>query len=183
MPRILLSYPDIDGDSIVPKFEKLIVCTSMDMGTASGGAGVPEYGTSYDSDVTDRGRVSSRSVGIDSIGLSKELDCASAKLFGAVFTKPKAGTKATLYFLRPSQPTDTAKSDTSSGLFMSPFLEIEMTDVHVTKYDLKAGGGDNERCEEQISLGFTTLTMKYYQVVDGKKTGFISQTISVAKDQ
>ncbi|MBY6262592.1 hypothetical protein EI613_11805 [Azospirillum sp. 412522] len=196
--RILLKYPGIAGDSLLQGYDNLIFCTKFDMKTGSNDAGSLEYGSEVEDDGYDAYGIAAmhdnyrnvapqakrRSVGIDSVELSKSIDMASPLLLKAAFADPVPGAEATIYFLRPMDSQVSAtQSDISGGkISFDKFLTIVLTDVHVTSYSVSANGSGDNSGDETFSLSFTKLNMTYVHFKNGQPQN-VPAEIKVAKKE
>lgn len=194
MPRILLDYPGIKGESLIKNYKNLIVCDSFDLVSGKREVGGFEYndptesnifgehGTSSSQTVTAAPKKDRQNLGVDSLTLKRKFDLSSPKLMHTAFGDSVKNVDATLYFFRSSPiPAD---SDYDTGLlFTDPYLTIVLKNTQITQYDLSIEGVDSGGSSETITLAFDELTMTYVHQIDGRKIGQIRGDIKMASKE
>ena len=193
MPRILLDYPGIKGESLIRNYKNLINCESFDLVSGKRDVGgfeyddptlnerSSDYATSSSQSVSAAPRKDKRNLGVDSLTLKRRLDLASPKLMQAAFSDPVKSITATLYFFRSSPiPAD---GDDTGLLFTDPYLTIVLKNTQITQYDLSIEGVDSGGSSETIALAFDELAMTFVHQIDGRKIGQIHGDIKMANKE
>ncbi len=181
MPRILLDYPGIKGESLIRNYKNLADCFKFDLSSGKREVG----GFNYDDPIEDTSYFGSRKaqkqdkLGVDSLKLERRFDLASPKLMQAAFDPQKKDVTATLHFFRTFATLQGGEFG-ESDIFAAPYLTIVLKNTQITEYELSIDDDDSSNGIETISLAFDQLQMTYQHQIDGRKIGQIRGDITLA---
>ena len=182
MPRILLDYPGIKGESLIRNYKNLAECFSFELHSGKREIG----GFNYVDPIEDSSYFSSRrsspkldKLGVDSLKLERHFDLASPKLMQAAFDPQKKDVTATLHFFRTFATLQGGEFG-ESDIFAAPYLTIVLKNTQITEYELSIDDDDSSNGIETISLAFDQLQMTYQHQIDGRKIGQIRGDITLA---
>ena len=108
MPRILLDFPGIKGQSLIRHYKNLAECFSFDLTSGKREVGGFNYDDPIEDDSYFGGRKSSQKLnklGVDNLKLERHFDLASPKLMQAAFDPQKKDVTATTIAGTRESPT------------------------------------------------------------------------------
>ncbi|WP_445681248.1 type VI secretion system tube protein Hcp [Radicibacter daui] len=177
MQTLFLTYPGVAGEVTVTGYEDLIACESFYMHTESGTLGAAQLGDRNESRRRDREGI--RTVGIDSVSLTRKADKASPKLFQlACAKKDSSSADGETVKLTICRAFDKAPTSADSEVnWYEPFVNVTMKNAYITSHKLRA---TTEGMSEEISIGFKEITFEYITYQNGKKLGNVSVTVNIA---
>lgn len=182
MPRILLDYPGIKGESLIRNYKNLAECVSFDLSSGKREIG----GFNYDDPIEENSYFGSRKaqkqdkLGVDSLKLERHFDLASPKLMQAAFDPQKKDVTATIHFFRTFAQLQGGEHFGQSDIFAEPYLTITLKNTQITEYELSIDNDDSSNGTETIALAFDQLQMTYQHQIDGRKIGQIRGDITLA---